>query len=219
MSDFVKPRLSRTRFRELFPALPKEHAAALGQVAASWSIVEAYCGQIIRCMYDTDGAAGHALVTEMPLLLRMSIIGTLINLTRDAQLAEHWEGICPVMNTLRSQRNDAIHAQWEAQDEQAIIIRTKAKGRLIIRWEPVPVEELIELDGRIMELVDDLGWFVHRLARLGWMKAVSQGLLQGSPETGRAPSRKAQAQARAREAKKARQQADRERAKAQPPKR
>jgi hypothetical protein len=192
-----------------------EHAAALGQIAASWSIVEDYCGSIIQWLVDTEGEPGRAITAEMPLLQRVAVIGSLVHCIRDHKLLDHWEDICRIMDGLRVERNDMIHGEWQIYDGEKIITRTKAKGRVTVRWENIPTEHLINLEARIIELVDDLAWFSNQLARQGFKKALSAA--RTMPQLNRTQSPKALAQAQVREAKKARRQADRERSK-NPPK-
>jgi len=116
---------------------------------------------------------------------------------------------------VRNQRNDAVHGQWQLAGTENILSRTKARGRVTFRWEAIPTEQLVELETAITDLIDDMAWFQHQLAVRGFKKALIAG--QAIPPLDRTQSRKSLALAQAREAKKARSQADRERAKARRP--
>jgi hypothetical protein len=217
MSDLRKLRARRTRFATLFPAMPQEHAAALGRVVSRWTVAEDYCRLIIHCLLDIEGEHGHAVTAEMSFLQRMNTISALTHCLRDHDLLDHWEDICRIADVVRGQRNDMVHAQWQIAGADNILTRIKARGRVTFRLEAIPTEQLAELETAITGLIDDFGWFTQQLARRGFKKAITAGL--ANPPLDRTQSRNARAQAQGRATKKARRQADRERTKAQPPKR
>src|SRR4051812_41101630 len=111
MSNLEKQRRPRFSFRDNFPPLSKEHAAALGQVVVSWSVVEDYCATIIGFLFDADGEVRHALTSEMPFQQRLHIIGALVHCTRDQELLDHWHELAALVDTLRNERNDVIHGE------------------------------------------------------------------------------------------------------------
>jgi hypothetical protein len=172
---------------------------------------------MIHCLLDIEGEHGHAVTAEMPFLQRINVISALTHCIRDHDLLDHWEDICRIADIVRTQRNDVVHAQWQVAGADNILSRTKARGRVTFRSEPIPTAKLVELETAITDLIDDFAWFTHQLALRGFKKALIAG--QANPPLDRTQSRKALAQAQGRAAKKARRQADRERGTAPPPKR
>jgi hypothetical protein len=150
MSDLRALRHRRIKFRDTFPQMPADHAAALGHVVASWSIVEDYCRLIIQCLIDTENEPGHAVTAEMPFIQRISVIGALTHCFRDHDLLDHWEDIVRISEWLRSRRNDVVHAGWQLSGDQNILTRIKARGRVSIQWKVVPTESLLALEKEIM---------------------------------------------------------------------
>jgi hypothetical protein len=195
--------------------MPQAHAAALGQVAASWSLVEDYCRLIIQLLIDLENEPGHAVTAEMSLIQRMNTISALTHCFRDHDLLSHWEDIRSIADDLRSRRNDVVHAQWQLSGDQNIMIRVKARSQVKVRWEPVPTETLIQLEKEITDLVDDLAWFQFQTAKRGLKKGLAAARTNQPLDRTQSPRALAQDQARA--AKKARRQADRDRSRAQPP--
>jgi hypothetical protein len=206
-SDLAKLRVPRLRFRSSFPPLEKDHAAALGQVAASWSILEGFCEGIIHFLLDLDGELRFAVTGEMSYLAQINTVGAMLFAARDQELFDHWSDLTGIMNKLRTQRNDLIHGQWEPGLFETALSRAKARGRVRLTKRTVTVAEIIDLETRIIDAVDQLAWFSHQIARRGFRKTFEGADQRPMLDPTRTPATLAQSQSR--QAKMARKEASR----------
>jgi len=192
--------------------MPDEQAAAIGRIVALWAIVESAGRSMIQCLIDLEGEPGHALTAEMSWLQQINAISALTHCIGDQDLLDHWQDICALAEAARSRRNDIVHGEWVTWET---IRRTKARGRVSVTAQTVSATELEVLEAEIAELIDDMSWFTVQLARRGFKKALTHRTV---PFSAPPQSRKARAQAQARETKKALRHADRDRSKQQAPK-
>jgi hypothetical protein len=190
------------------------HAAALGRVVAAWSLLESCCGLVIRLLLDTDGEVGAALIAELSFLQRVNMVGALMFAAHNQELFDHWRDLMSSMDEARSERNDLVHAEWQIFQGRHSIVRWKARGRVTLRREEIPVPDMEELEAKIMNLADQIMWFQHQLARAGFGKMFTDA--QTRPPPGLGQSQQSLSQDQAREAKRARKQASREHPKNRP---
>jgi hypothetical protein len=220
MSDLAKERIPRIRVRNQLSPLGKDHAAALGQVVAAWSLVESYCSLIISYALDID-LVRHAVLSEINFLQRVSIISALVGETRDQELSDHWDDMLTIIDRLRTERNDMVHGDWRATPitdmvTQHIVMRITAKRQVTATLQAVSLDYLIDLEKRIIELVDQLAWFITKLSERGFKKVFSDA--RTKPPLDPTQSHKARAQAQARKAKLDRKELDRQNPKNRAPK-
>jgi hypothetical protein len=208
VSDLAKMRVPRMRFRSSFPQLSKDHAAALGQIAASWSMVEEYCGLLITFLTELEPVQ-FAVLSEISFQQRLSIISALIFETREQDLFDHWNDMLPTLDCLRIARNHLVHGEWRTLADSHLVYRVTARRRVQFKFVTATVEYMTELEGRIIDMVDQLSWLTSEIAKRGFKKLFSDA--RTKPPLDPTQSLKARALAQAREAKKAQKQTNRER--------
>ena len=147
----------------LFPSIPEEHAAAIGYVALRWSEVETSVLDILRGLLDLRWAASQALTAEMPILLAVKIVASLIQLTGNTAWGRQWRAIEIDFDRLRPLRNDAVHATWIKSNDGPLSTRKGSKGKLRIRYELVSAETLNSLSNEIVSFDEKIQKFASTL--------------------------------------------------------
>jgi hypothetical protein len=205
-------RISDVRRLPGFPHLSEEHAAAVGYIAGYWSRVEDMMAWIIQDLIDQSFTeAGQAITAEPSPVARIDTITTLMASVRNREWYDEWCVIADAAHSIRGKRNDAIHAVWIKHGHEQKVIRTKARLRVTIEVKAIPISELETTKEDILDLTDALGDFMGSLIKSDAHKRLHER--HTTLPLNRGPSPKALAQAQARQSKKDRQNADRERSK------
>lgn len=155
MSDLKSQRVPRARWREVVPPLPKDHAAALGQVAANWSAIDAYCALIIAFWLDIEHVR-EAVTAELSLMQKIGIITALAYETRDQRLVDHWQDMLTNLDRLRVTRNDAVHGEWRDVGGEHYLATITAKRRVSFKFRPFSTQELLALESEMLGMLDQL---------------------------------------------------------------
>jgi hypothetical protein len=90
----------------LFPPITSEHAAAIGYVAAHWSLIEEFLATLMYQLIGLHRIPGQVITAEASFIQRIATITALINLTGNAKWIEDWQDIAKVLDGLRTRRNE-----------------------------------------------------------------------------------------------------------------
>lgn len=192
----------------LIPPIPSDRLEAIGRISAAWTFIELTLAYLIAKLTSHPDKVGKALTAELTFLQKVALIGSLIDCSQKQDVAELWELAVNDLNQIRNMRNDVIHGFSYDHTEGPVAIRFKAKGKLSISGYPASVTALNQLFQQEVQMLQVL----HRADQLFDMvglPAIIANPPKGSPD--RTPSRKARALDQARDAKKLRKQAHRER--------
>jgi hypothetical protein len=185
----------------IFPPIKKDHAAALGYVAAHWSLVEEHQKYLISSLLGLQPLPGHAVTAEISVLQRLYAIEALVGLTGNKEWITEWSQIVTETNRLRPLRNNAVHAIWHVVGDEHWGMRVKAKGRVSVTFGATPTADLAGLSDEILALEDRIAKFTYKVVIGGASEILKQpsppghASAQAQPQSGQAPSRP---QARAR---------------------
>jgi hypothetical protein len=158
----------------LFPPISTEHAAALGYVAAHWSLIEEFLGTLQYQLLGLHAIPGHAATAEVSTLQRIGTISALLNLTGKKEWIEEWEDIIVILDNLRNRRNDAIHSTWMMVGLDHRYTRRKARGRLTVKGGTMKSEDLVQLSEEMLDLFWKLTEFTVPLLQAGVSKIINQ---------------------------------------------
>ncbi len=184
------------RDSKLFPPIKPDHAAAIGYVAAHWSMVEQQLAFIIYEMLHLHTILGWATTAELTTLRRINTISAFVNLTGEKAWIDAWADIAVTLDDLRNRRNDAVHSLWEPVGPGHFRMRIKAKGRLSIKQGPVTTPVLSALADEILDLLERLGEFTFTISAHDAWKIINQLSPPGWPTPLPAPSPSPKAQPR-----------------------
>jgi hypothetical protein len=159
---------------ERFPLIKLEHAAAIGHVAAHWSLIEEQLGFIIYNLIGLHMIPGVAVTAELNTLQRISLIGALLGLTGKKDWTDRWGEIAKTLDGLRTRRNDAIHATWQVVGPDHRGTRIKAKNQLKITSGVIPTKTLEDLSMEILVLVGRIDGLISSLLQGGVAKIINQ---------------------------------------------
>jgi hypothetical protein len=159
---------------ERFPPIKPEHAAAIGYVAAHWSLIEEQLGFIIYNLLDLHTIPGMAVTAELNTLQRMHLINALVSLTDKEDWIDRWGAIANTLDGLRNRRNDAIHSTWRVVGPDHWGTRIKAKGQVKIKSEMLPTKALEDLSTEILALVGQIDELALSLLQGGAGKIINQ---------------------------------------------
>jgi hypothetical protein len=65
----------------VFPPIKPDHAAAIGHVAAHWSLIQEHLGFLIYGLLGLHSMVGHAVTAELSTIQRVQMICTFVGLT------------------------------------------------------------------------------------------------------------------------------------------
>ena len=136
--------------------LSDEHAAALGQVVAHWSLFENHLLETIPIIVGARGPAVTAITVELNSMMAVQILETLFSFVSSDEIETMWRSITSRFETLRPMRNDAVHSDWMIIDSVQILSRVRARGSYRVEHYPVTIETLHKLVDQIKRLCDDL---------------------------------------------------------------
>jgi len=128
---------------EIFPPIKPDHAAAIGYVAAHWSLVEEHLAFIIYSLLGLQAIPGHAVTAELSTLQRISTISAFVSLTGNQAWIDTWDDITKTLDNLRNRRNDAVHSTWRVVGPEHWHMRVKAKGRVSIKQGAISTTSLM----------------------------------------------------------------------------
>src|SRR5271169_6264090 len=94
------------RDAKLFPPIKPDHAAAIGYVAAHWSLVEQQLGFMIYSLLDLHTIPGWAATAELTMLQRIHTISAFVNLTGNETWINTRNNLALILDDLRNRRND-----------------------------------------------------------------------------------------------------------------
>ena len=174
-----------------------DQAAAIGRVAVNWSLVEAHVSFIIHDLLDLPSSPSHAVTAELGMVHRIYLAETLIGLTGNVTWIGEWAKIGKVMDKLRNQRNDVIHAEWRSFGPEDLEgIRIKARGRVSITLSRTPIAQLQKLAKDIAVLEDRLARYAYTLT-VGEARKIIASPDPPGPPPSPAPARKKDAPSQA----------------------
>jgi hypothetical protein len=145
----------------IFPPISKEHAAAIGHVAANWSLIEGQTANLTYNLLSLHAPAGHAVTAEMGMIQSGYLVKALIALTGNEAWIIEWDEIAVVLEDLRNRRNDAVHSEWSVHADEHFGLRRKAKGRVRVTLTPMPTRTLEGLVREIKALEDRMARFSY----------------------------------------------------------
>jgi hypothetical protein len=184
--------------------LNADAAAAIGQVAVAWTVLETSLLMLLNELVGTDTKLVVMMGAEAPFLQRLSIISSMVHYSRNREWFDEWQELQKRINILRNKRNDIIHGHWgKADDGGLMTIRIKAKGKLTPELTVRPLENVQQVTADILGILADFQSFMNKVSS-GKIKEVLLNL-QGPPLS-HTQSPKAQAQDQARAKKKATRQ-------------
>ena len=85
--------------------------AAIGYVAAHWSMVEQQLAFIIYEMLHLHTILGWATTAELTTLRRINTISAFVNLTGEKAWIDAWADIAVTLDDLRNRQNYAVHSR------------------------------------------------------------------------------------------------------------
>lgn len=180
MSDPPKPTVTTPQTRrarrfgpDVFKPISKDHAAAIGYVAAHWSAVELSITFLAERLSGMSKYAAGAVLLNTPHLGQLNIIEVWLNLLgNDLYLAE-WKFIRVEIDRIRPLRNQIVHCEWNVSGDDHYIHYAKAKTFYTLRFEPVTAEEMNKLADECTLLCDRLGIFSYNLMVANASKAIN----------------------------------------------
>jgi hypothetical protein len=168
----------------LFPPISADHAAAIGYVAAHWSLIEEMLGVMLYQAISLHTIPGYAVIAEISTLQRLNMISALLNLTGNKNWTDAWSDLSVAMDALRNRRNDAIHSTWQVAGPEHFRTRMKAKGKLSITRGIVTTAELNQLSEDLLDMFWELTQFWVKLLQAGVGKIINQYHPPGWPVHG-----------------------------------
>jgi hypothetical protein len=159
---------------EIFPPIKPDHAAAIGYVAAHWSLVEEHLAFIIYSLLGLQAIPGHAVTAELSTLQRISTISAFVSLTGNQAWIDTWDDITKTLDNLRNRRNDAVHSTWRVVGPEHWHMRVKAKGRVSIKQGAISTTSLMSLSNEILDLEDRIAKLTHTLLSADAGKIINQ---------------------------------------------
>ena len=195
---------------ERFPPIKPEHAAAIGYVAAHWSLIEEQLGFIIYNLLGLHTIPGMTVTAELNTLPRIHLISALVGLTGKEDWIDRWGAIVTTLDGLRNRRNDAIHSTWQVvgSDHRSTRIK-KAKRQMKITFEVLPTKALEGLSTEILALVGLIDELTLSLLQGGADKIINQFHPPGWTSPTHAQAQSQALPSRTRNPKRARQQLSR----------
>jgi hypothetical protein len=206
----------------MVPPVGSKHAQALGHVAANWGRVDDRLGFIIIMALGSSAAVGVAVTAELSSVQRINLLTVLINATNERVWIDRWAHILPTLQRLRTKRNDVLHAFWQVDGEQHFSLRESARTRINWVHGPVETEDIVQIADDIMSLFWELVDLLEELSAGGFADKLKLTKMTRPPPAGtrtpsapgqdqvHTPSQKALELEAARDAKRAKRQADRE---------
>src|SRR5581483_9550408 len=93
---------------------PKDHLAAIGATAVTWSAIESAMELTILGLYEIDAGRGLVLTSNLSFHARMSLLRILANegAITDPHLAEEMKAIIPRLDAGFGERNTIVHGLW-----------------------------------------------------------------------------------------------------------
>jgi hypothetical protein len=158
----------------LFPPITSEHAAAIGYVAAHWSLIEEFLATLMYQLIGLHRIPGQVITAEASFIQRIATITALINLTGNAKWIEDWQDIAKVLDGLRTRRNEVVHSAWSLVGSEHRSTRISAKGVLKFKYNTVETKELTQLSEEILDLYWRLTQFTVPLLQAGVSKIINQ---------------------------------------------
>jgi hypothetical protein len=112
---------------------PRNHLAAIGAVAVTWTAIEALMETTILGLYEIDLGRGLVLTNNLGFPARMSLLRILANegAITDAALVGEMKAILPRLDAGNSDRNTIVHGLWGPgpPNEPTIIRRLAVRAR------------------------------------------------------------------------------------------
>lgn len=158
----------------IFPPIRPEHAAAIGYVAAHWSLIEEHLAFLISNTLGLHAIPGWAVTAELSTIQRVNMISALIDLSGHPEWINEWAGIIATFENLRNRRNDAVHSTSQVVGPAHWTLRIKAKGRVSIKQGPVYTPALQRLSDEILELEERIAVFDYEVITGGIGKIINQ---------------------------------------------
>jgi len=162
---------------DVFPPITPTFAAAIGYVAAHWSLVEEQQACIAYNLLSLTQLTGLAVTADLGAMQREKLIQTLLALVSKPELEDEWSALIIKTAELRLRRNDAIHSVWRVVGTGHQGYRVKAKERLSITFDPMPITELKDLSDQILALDSRLTKFANNVLISGAAKILTDPLL------------------------------------------
>lgn len=148
---------------DIFKPISKDHAAAIGYVAAHWSAVELSIASLAERLSGMGKYAAGAVLLNTPHLGQLNIVDVWLNLLgSDLHLAE-WALIRKEIERLRPLRNQIVHCEWNVSGDDHYIHYAKAKTFYTLRFETVTADELNKVADECTLLCDSISVFSYNL--------------------------------------------------------
>jgi hypothetical protein len=166
---------------------PKDHLAAIGAIAATWSIVESVMETTILGLYEIDLGRGLVLTNNLSFHARLSLLRILAGETVHMTAAQSTEmkAILDRLDADFGQRNKIIHGLWGPSDRQDVARRLSIRARgkkLVTASQNYRAADLLEVADRLSSLATDFADLGHRLGL--------EALLAAAPRHSGEPPRK-----------------------------
>lgn len=170
-----------------YTRITRDHAAAIGYVVTNWGLVEARLAQTIGILLGTNSMPTHAITAERSSADRMQMIFTLLRLAGNEVWLVRWQRLAAELETLRTQRNDIVHAEWRGTEYALmpnVATRVKARGRVKIELHIPSTKQVGDLSEAIAAVADRLAAFEAKLFNGG-----AAAMIGATIPTGADPSR------------------------------
>lgn len=161
----------------LLGSVPESHHAAVGKVAAYWSVLEKLAERAIWRFAKVDDGPGACITSQIySLEVRLKALIAILKL-RDLSgaLVGKLNKFAGDMSGLGEQRNRVVHDPWTLDLTSGVPQRLQitAKRTLVMGYQPVPTEEVTMVVGRIYEAI----WRFYELmgAAIGELEAPTSG--------------------------------------------
>ena len=134
------------------------HYTAVGRVASTWAFLEMLIDTKIRDLIDADDKAVACVTAQV--IGPAPRLNALISLMRlrgvPASVVEEAESFSGRMQGLGTKRNRVVHDPlFGSVEGQVYAARTSAKGTLIYSFEPVSLQEMVNVAKQIDKAITD----------------------------------------------------------------
>lgn len=212
----VPPRRIHRKRRDpsTFPPILPEHAQAIGYVASNWSFVEDGLRFAVHILLGIEGEPALAVTAEMSSGNLFDLVHALLFAAREQSLVDEWRSLKDEFETLRSTRNDIVHAEWRVVGSSHYALRIKQRSRVRIEFGEYETAKIEDVANQIADFLGKIDAAIHNVV------TPAAAMLRSPPS--RPPLSPGRSQpaldlAQARAAKRAKKDADRRRDRKPPP--
>lgn len=147
---------------------PKDHLAAIGAVAVTWTAIEGIMEMTILGLYEIDLGRGLVLTNNLTFHARMSLLRILTgeNVHMTSQQRKEMEAILSRLDAGFGDRNKIVHGLWGRGEGPEITRRLSVRARgkkLVTSAQNYRDKDLWAVADSLADLAKDFSDLGHRL--------------------------------------------------------